>query len=438
MKNNEKLYNEIYEKIKSEFFFDIELHKYGRTFNSIRKRWAYIIVPDTFGSTKDPAPTRASAAKKKGDVIQFKNKNFALENAKNIAIQPHAASLKDYKADRSKNPVRIVIEFLTDPAIKTKTSEIYLYFENMQNAKQIYAVLLLMRMNLLNSRNPQLIGSLVSLSQKVESAQRFMIFKKIVDVKNLIKAKKIADLEAERLRKQAELDAKNSLVSESNKKQLDYSKKYTLGTKFENLLLDFFKKEENLFTQFGSFAAFKSAKETLRKVFLNKLKSKMPDKYLYSTPAAYVSTVEKKESVNDNEKKVRFKVKRQSMDGIIIRSSGKTAFNNIDYNLKSTTSRNLNLSSAVGSNGNYSNNNNFTAQNLVNISDLAINTKKAMISFGNGKNNIAITENCLSGEDIAQINSVYLHLNEKGAYEENCVLINGPKKDLDKYLKYMP
>lgn len=432
MKNNEKLYNEIYQKVKSEFFFDIELHKYGRTFNGIKKRWAYIIYPETFGSTKEPALRLSSAAKKKGAAVVFKNKNFSLENTKNIAIQQYAVNLKDYKADKNKNPVRISIEFSTDVASnantkKSKTSEIFLYFENMQNAKQIYEVLLLMRMSLLRKRNPQQLANLAALSQKVEAVHKFVLFKKIVDVKNQIKEKKhVADKEAERLKKQVELEANasNSLFGDAAAKQQSKNNgKYTLGTKFENLLLDFCKKEENLLMKFGSVAALKSAKQLLRKVFVNKLKSKLPDKYLFDTPAAYINTIEKIEGAkNDDNKIVRFKVKRHSMDGVILRS-------NVNKNLSGNNFNQQKNSSGRIINDNNNNIDNFTAQNLANIADFSVNTKKAKIYFGNERN-------CFSGEDIAQINSVYLHLNEKGAFEENCVLINGPKKDLDKYLKY--
>lgn len=392
MKNNEKLYNQIYQKIKSEFIFEIELHKYGRKVNSIRKRWAYILYPDTFASTIEPFLINMNKKKPQ----KFKNKNYSLENMRNIIIQQYTTNLKDYKADKIKNPVRIAIEFI-DINKNNRTTEIFLYFENMIRAKETYDLLMLMRMWMISKKNSSLALSLNSLLKTIEPAHKYVLMKKIIDVKNIVKAKKLADLEKNKLPE----DDKNIDLAKPSKQIVGFANanKFTLGTKFENLLVNIPKKEENILSKFNTLATFRAAKDTLRKVFLEKLKSKNPKKYLHSSPAAYIHNVEEIKQSDPDNKKTRFKIKKGFVEGGLGRSR-------------------------------KMNSNTFSAQNLEICKDLAINTKHNEINFGN----FPLTS--LISEDILEINSVYLNLNEKGAYEQNSILINGPKKDLNKFFSY--
>jgi len=397
MKNNEKLYNEINQKVRSEFLFDIELHKYGRTYNRITPRWAYIIYPDIFGTTAQSFLNKNNLEKKRNKQIEFKNKNFSLEKMRNITIQQYEKTLKDYKTDSKKNPVRILIEFI-DIHKNDRITQMYLYFENLQNAKQTYDLLMLMRMKFLSKKNPQLLENLNSITKYIEPAHKFILMKKIIFVKNQIIAKNSLLEQKERI-----LNNHGILLNEKKKNQIKNPHKYTLGSKFNVLLSNFKKKEDNIFTKFNSLSTFKKAKQLLTKIFLNGLKIKNPEKYLYSNPAAYIHNIDK--NVSERDKKITFKIKRHFMDGVIL--------------------RNKNVS-----NKNDSNLGNFFIQNLAGIKNIDINNKKDLIYFGNDANNF------ITKEEILEINSVYLNLNENGIFEENCILINGPKKELNKFLTY--
>jgi len=401
MKNNEKLYNEIYQKIKSEFTFDIVLHKYGRKINRIRERWAYIIYPDIFGSTADPI---SKIKKKKSGNVSFKNKNFSLEKMLNIEIQKFDKVLKDYKADNRKYPIRISIKF-NDVNKDDRETFIYLYFENEQNTKQTYDLLMQMRMKFLIKNNAQILGNLQHIAQSIEPASKFMLMKKIIDVKNQIKEKKprskiIAD-DSEKEKTIDEIKEESSKIS-----------KLTLGNKFNNLLIDFIKNtNNNNVSRFKSLGLFKNAKETLTKFFKNKLITKYPDKYLQIIPAAYVQSIEKVQNSNfQSDKKVGFLISKQNMEGII-NKSGKPGVN-------------------INSQNDLIYTNSFSAKNLTNINEIFVNINKNRLIFGKDPKNF------ISQEEFCDIHSIYLNLNEKGNYEENSIVINGPKKELSKYFTY--
>ena len=186
IKNNEKLYNEIYKKIKSEFVFEIELHKYGRVFNSIRQRWAYILYPNTFGSTKEP-PLKAKQGKSgsaSASTLKFKDKNYCLETMQKIEIEKYSNNLKDYKSDPKKNPLRIRINY-KDINKKNRDTDIFLYFQNEETAKQTYDLLMLMRINFLkknnqNTNTKNMMENLKDISSNIEGSHKFAIMKKII------------------------------------------------------------------------------------------------------------------------------------------------------------------------------------------------------------------------------------------------------------------
>ena len=400
-KNNQKLFQEIYQKIKKEFKFEIELHKYGKTFNKITKRWAYILYPDTFGSTNQPLLIKSSNKPPE----KIKDKNFSLKNMKSIIIEEFSTTAKDWKADKTVNPVRISIQF-EDINKKKRITDIYLYFKSLDSAREILELLLLMRMKF-KSNESIIFKTLPVLCKNIESANKFQIMKKFIDVKNKILSKKIV---LKSLNKHVNENYNNFqnfsmkicknflgnfLENLENKKKIISSGKFIFSPKFDILLSNFFKKEENNFSKFNTFNSLKIAKDTLRRFFLNKLKSKYPHKYLHKLPAAYAVSHNKPIS-DPNNKKIKFKIKKPILSG----NFPKTKKNSIEQ------------------------------INLDNTKELTINTKNNEIIFGNQKNTF------LNSEEILDINSVYLNLNEKGLYEENSIIINGNKKDSTKFFDF--
>jgi hypothetical protein len=177
--NKEVLFKNILKSVEQKLSFDIELGKYGKTFNSVRSRYALIMYPDGLWSIKAPLLS-----------MDYFNRNMAKDKteqllASTIKAETKGSDSRDWNVN--KKNFRLCLEY-PDKTKSIGKDIIYLYFQTSTQLEDANRMLQLIKLN--KSSNVNLISNLQSMQKLIEGSYIFYGVFKLLEVKQKVRHRK--------------------------------------------------------------------------------------------------------------------------------------------------------------------------------------------------------------------------------------------------------
>jgi hypothetical protein len=371
--NKAFLFKNLVRKIPEKLSFNVEMFKFGKSTNSLRSRWAIVIRDEGFFSSTEQIFNKAKNKNKTEILLKAELKSE--KRSKETKDEWHSPN-KDY---------RIIIDF-TDHNKKNKYNFYYLYFgleTEMQKCKE-----LLMFIKIMNDANRRdtLVSGLKSTLKLVEGSHLFYGVFKLLQTKQTVKNRKLL---------------LNTIIKWTEDSLSPF---YKFTQERVNSIVSNIKSRKNVV--FPRYKFLYNRNIIFKKDFTIKTLSELKNNINIIKSKFLPICKEKKNGKNSNnftpenlEKNIAFKI-RNDLSDVKINDISIQSLQNFDFSI-------------------FKNSNSFT-----------MNKKDLDITFTNDKCKI-------NQEDILNISNIFINYsNDQEEKHSNVIVINGPKKDPKKFLKY--